>query len=73
VNNWDFAILKNTQINERFTLQFRAELFNLFNHAQFTTPSGLTNYSGGSTVGVFGFVNGTLPGRIGQLSLKLGF
>jgi hypothetical protein len=46
VNNWDFAVLKNTQIKERFTLQFRAELFNIWNHAQFIAPSqiGLSNF-----------------------------
>ena len=75
INNWDFALLKNTQITERYNLQFRAELFNLFNHAQFLTPSGITgfNASGMATSSSFGQVPGTLPGRIGQLSLKLFF
>ncbi len=36
----DFGVLKNTRINERFNLQFRAELFNIFNHANFAPPSG---------------------------------
>jgi hypothetical protein len=69
VNNWDFAILKNTQLNERFTLQFRAELFNIWNHAQFLGPSGITSSSFGSVSGV----NQNSPSRIGQLSLKLNF
>ena len=74
INNWDFALLKDTQITERFSLQFRGEFFNLFNHAQFLTPSGITGFSGGvPTSSSFGFVPGTLPGRIGQLSLKLYF
>src|SRR6202030_3245066 len=67
INNFDFALLKDTRITERFDLQFRGEFFNLFNHAQFLTPSGIL----GS--GSFGQVPGTLPGRIGQLSLKLYF
>jgi len=66
VNNWDFALLKNTQLNERFNLQFRAELFNIWNHAQFLGPSGVTSSS-------FGSVSAALPPRIGQLSLKLNF
>lgn len=36
----DFGVLKNTRINERFNLQFRAELFNIFNHPNFDLPSG---------------------------------
>jgi len=74
INNWDFALLKDTHITERFDLQFRGEFFNLFNHAQFLTPSGITGFSGGvATSASFGQVSGTLPGRIGQLSLKLNF
>jgi Carboxypeptidase regulatory-like domain len=67
LNNWDFAVLKNTLITERVNLQFRAELFNVFNHAQFLTPYGITN------VGSFGQVTQAAPPRIGQLSLKLNF
>ncbi len=66
VNNWDFAVLKNTQLNERFTLLFRAELFNIWNHAQFLGPSGVTSSS-------FGSVSFAAPPRIAQLSLKLNF
>lgn len=35
LNNFDWALLKQTQITERFGLQFRAETFNIWNHAQF--------------------------------------
>jgi hypothetical protein len=74
INQWDFALLKDTKITERFDLQFRAEFFNIFNHTQFLTPSGITGFSGGAaTSASFGQVSGTLPGRIGQLSLKLYF
>jgi hypothetical protein len=67
VNNWDFAVLKNTQISERVNLQFRGELFNIFNHAQFLTPYGI------NTVSSFGQITQAAPPRIGQLSLKLNF
>ena len=75
VNNWDFAVLKNTQINERFNLQFRAELFNIFNHAQFIAPSqiGLSNFNPASTTASFGSITVAAPPRIVQLSLKLNF
>lgn len=36
----DFSIAKSTRINERFSAQFRAEVFNLFNRANFSLPSG---------------------------------
>jgi Carboxypeptidase regulatory-like domain len=67
LDNFDFALLKDTRFNERFNLQFRAEFFNIFNHTQFLTPNGILGSSS------FGQVPGTLPGRIGQLSLKLFF
>lgn len=73
LNNFDFAVIKNTAINERFNLQFRGEFFNIFNHTQFLTPSGIVGNFNPGQEGSFGQVPGTLPGRIGQLSLKLNF
>jgi hypothetical protein len=67
LNNWDMALLKDTLIKEGVNLEFRAELFNAFNHAQFLTPDGNVNS------GTFGFVTQANPARIMQLSLKLLF
>ena len=39
---WDFSVLKETRILERLNLQFRAELFNLLNRANFNTPNLIT-------------------------------
>ena len=36
---WDFSVLKNTRIRESLNLQFRAEIFNLLNRANFNTPN----------------------------------
>jgi hypothetical protein len=67
INNFDFALLKNTLLTERLDLQFRAEFYNIFNHAQFLTPSGIMPAAS------FGQVPGARDPRIGQLSLKLNF
>ena len=36
---WDFSVLKDTPIRENMHVQFRAELFNLLNRANFNTPN----------------------------------
>ena len=77
INNFDFALLKNTAITERFNLQFRAEFFNIFNHTQFLTPSGITgfNTTHRSSQRRHRLAKWPEPAepRIGQLSLKLNF
>ncbi len=37
--NFDFQVSKLTRISERQSIQFRAEFYNLFNHAQFGIPA----------------------------------
>ena len=36
---WDLSVLKDTKIHERLSMQFRAELFNILNRANFNTPN----------------------------------
>ncbi len=67
LSNWDLAFHKLTQIDERRSLEFRFEFFNLFNHAQFSSPSGDVLSS------TFGQVTGANSPRIGQVALKLYF
>ena len=38
--NFDFSLKKDTRLAEEVSLQFRAEFFNIFNHASFRFPSG---------------------------------
>jgi len=42
----DFSLFKNFQILESLKLQFRAEMFNLFNTPQFARPNGALNTGG---------------------------
>ena len=37
--NMDYSVIKETPIKEQVRLQFRAEFFNLFNHANFALPN----------------------------------
>jgi hypothetical protein len=41
--NWDIAAMKEIPLGERFTLQFRGEFFNAFNHPQFGMPNNTLN------------------------------
>lgn len=70
INDFVLALLKNTKITESKEIQFRAEAFNLFNHAQFNNPSGLINNTG---VNGFGYVTSARDPRVMQLGLKLLF
>ena len=48
LSNFDFSVVKNNhiqRISESFNIQFRAEFFNLLNHANFSSPSSTTRYS----------------------------
>jgi len=67
LNNWDFALLKELRLTESKNLQFRAEFFNLFNHAQFGEPQGSILNSN------FGFVTNANAPRIGQVAIKFLF
>lgn len=70
INNSDMALVKDTAIAETKQLQFRAEAFNVFNHAQFNNPSGNVDNTGG---GGFGYVTSARNPRIMQVALKLMF
>jgi hypothetical protein len=69
IANSDLSVFKGTAINERFNLQFRAEMFNLFNRVQFAYPN-TTCCS--NTNASFGVVSGqTNQPREFQFALRL--
>ena len=70
VNNWNLALLKDVKLKESMSLEFRAEFFNVFNHAQFY---GGVNGDFNAGPGSFGFVTGAAAPRIGQVAAKFRF
>ena len=65
--NVNASLLKNTSLTERLNLQFRAEVFNLFNHPNFNLPD---NFLGSPT---FGRISSARDPRHIQFGLKLLF
>jgi hypothetical protein len=68
---WDFSALKDTAIRERLSLQFRAEIFNLLNRANFNTPNLIVFTPTGNS-GTAGAITSTsTSSRQVQFALKL--
>ncbi len=80
-HRFDYSLFKNFQLNERFSVQFRSEFFNILNHPNFNAPNfggNGVNSVGGSgdyTSATFGAIGSTRdapfdPRQI-QFALKL--
>jgi hypothetical protein len=70
---WDLGVHKDTRIREKMNLQFRAELFNLLNHANFNTPNPVTFTATGVSPTAGLITSTATSSRQFQLSLKLLF
>jgi outer membrane receptor protein involved in Fe transport len=80
--NFDLAFSKTTSITEKVKFEFRAEFFNILNHANFTNP-GVVNNGNGTFSGVatgsnpnssqFGQITSTYDPRIIQLAGRISF
>ncbi|MGH9904873.1 MAG: hypothetical protein ACRD8U_04710, partial [Pyrinomonadaceae bacterium] len=66
-HNVNASLSKNTKLSERFNLQFRTEVFNLFNHPNFNLPD---NFLGSPT---FGRITSARDPRHIQFGVKLLF
>jgi hypothetical protein len=62
LSQWDMTLLKDTKIGERFTLQFRWEVFNVLNRGNFAAL--VTNYTIGT--GSFGTITQTPDVAVGN-------
>ena len=64
---FDFSLVRNFQPKEWLKMQFRAELFNAFNHTNFGFPGLVANTS------TFGTISSALDPRLSQFALKILF
>jgi hypothetical protein len=64
-DRWDFSLIKNFRITERWNTQFRAETFNAMNHPNLSNPNT------DPTSSAFGAITGQDAPRSWQLSLKV--
>jgi hypothetical protein len=65
--NWDLAFIKRTSIHDGVSVEFRGELFNIFNHTNFGAPGEVI---GSGTEGIIS--NSSGPRDI-QLAVKVAF
>ncbi|MFI5092947.1 MAG: carboxypeptidase regulatory-like domain-containing protein [Candidatus Acidiferrales bacterium] len=68
INNWDMGFYKGFQLGEKLNMEFRGEVYNIWNHAQFYSIDG--NISDGSN---FGFAQKVRDPRLFQFALKFRF
>jgi len=76
INNWDLAISKRFPLfSERRFVQFRTELFNAWNHTQFSGQNATARFdkNGVQTDPNFGAYTAAFKPRNIQLSLKVVF
>jgi hypothetical protein len=77
INNWDIAFFKNFRFLERLNLQFRAETYNTFNHAQFSaldTAARFDDRNNGAQINArLGEYTAARRPRLMQFALKLQF
>jgi hypothetical protein len=73
--NFDMVIAKNTKITERFSVEFRSEYYNLFNHPNFQQPDNLITDGAlfGQSSLTVGRNDGTTGARQLQFGMKLHF
>ena len=70
LGTWDFSAFKDTKIRERMDIEFRAELFNLLNRANFNTPNLIT-FTPAGVSGTAGAITSTsTTSRQVQFALK---
>lgn len=67
---WDFSVGKETTLHERVALQFRGEIFNLLNRANFNTPNLITFTPSGVSGTAGAIISTATTSRQVQFGLK---
>jgi hypothetical protein len=67
LDEWDISFIKRNRISERFSMEFRAQFFNVFNHPNFGDPASTAD------TGDFGQITSAGSPRDIQFGLKLSF
>jgi hypothetical protein len=70
IENFDLTLQKSLRLTEAKSLEFRAEAFNVFNHAQFYGPASVDGQEEDSH---FGDIDGAAAPRLVQLAAKFAF
>ena len=77
INNWDITLFKNFPIkSEQRSIQLRWELYNIFNHTQFSAVNATARFdstTGAQTNGLFGTASAARSARVMQASLRFKF
>jgi hypothetical protein len=64
VNNFNFSLMKRVNLTEQKSLELQGDLYNAFNHTQFSAFG--TNFS----TSTFGVITAAAPSRETQLGIK---
>jgi hypothetical protein len=75
INNWDMALFKNFPIRDKARLQFRWELYNAFNHTQFSALDAAARFDpqGRQVNARFGEFTAARSPRVMQFALRFYF
>jgi hypothetical protein len=79
INNWNLALFKNFRLNGARAFQFRAEVYNVLNHTQFSDIDRTARFdAAGNQINpnfgtVIGITGPTRPPRVIQLSARFNF
>jgi hypothetical protein len=70
IENFDMTLEKSLRLNNETLFEFRAEAFNVFNHAQFYGPAAVDGQRQDPS---FGNIESAVSPRLVQLAAKLSF